>query len=238
MLQVNAEKMSKSLGNFLLLKEVQERYPTPVIRLLMLQTHYRSPLDFSDSRLDETTHAYERLENLVRNLRWARSLAACGLGAPPEACGGLVLHIQAAREKFAAEMDDDFNTAGALAAVFELAKAANVFLSEYQVDLCVEDKDALLDAEEVVVELLGVLGIEIFEPQTCCYPVEVVALAADVASYGGTDPEEAVECLLACRSAARAEKDWGRADAVRDGLAGLGFSVEDTPQGARVSYSA
>jgi len=237
MLQVNAEKMSKSLGNFLLLKEVQERYPTPVIRLLMLQTHYRSPLDFSDSRLDETTHAFERLENLVRNLRWARSLAACGLGAPEGACSGLKLHIDAAREKFAAEMDDDFNTAGALGSVFELAKAANVFLADYQVDLCMEDKEALLQAEEVVVELLGVLGIEIAEPQACPYPVEVVSLASDIAGYSGDDPEEAVEALLASRSAARAQKDWPRADAVRDGLAALGFTIEDTPQGARVSYS-
>jgi len=237
MLQVNAEKMSKSLGNFLLLKEVQERYPTPVIRLLMLQTHYRSPLDFSDSRLDETTHAYERLENLVRNLRWARSLAACGLGAPEGACSGLRLHIDAAREKFTAEMDDDFNTAGALGSVFELAKAANVFLADYQVDLCMDDKEALLRAEEVVVELLGVLGIEIAEPQECPYPVEVVALASEVAGYSGDDPEEAVDALLASRAAARAEKDWARADRVRDGLAVLGFTIEDTPQGARVAYS-
>jgi len=237
MLQVNAEKMSKSLGNFLLLKEVQERYPTPVIRLLMLQTHYRSPLDFSDSRLDETTHAYERLENLVRNLRWARSLAACGLGAPEGACSGLRLHIDAAREKFTAEMDDDFNTAGALGSVFELAKAANVFLADYQVDLCMDDKEALLRAEQVVVELLGVLGIEIAEPQECPYPVEVVALASEVAGYSGDDPEEAVDALLASRAAARVEKDWARADRVRDGLAVLGFTIEDTPQGARVAYS-
>jgi len=236
MLQVNAEKMSKSLGNFLLLKDVLERYPAPVIRLLMLQTHYRSPLDFSDTRLDDTTHAYERLENLVRNLRWARSLAACGLGAPEGACSGLKLHIEAAREKFTSEMDDDFNTAGALAAVFELAKAANVFLADYQVDLCMEDKEALLDAEDVVVELLGVLGIEIAEPQTCAYPAEVVGVAAEIAGYAGCDAEEAVDALLAARSAARAEKNWARADAVRDGLAALGFTIEDTPQGARVSY--
>jgi len=238
MLQVNAEKMSKSLGNFLLLKEVLERYDVPVIRLLMLQTHYRSPLDFSDTRLDDTTHAYERLENLVRNLRWARSLAACGLGAPDEACSGLKLHIDAAREKFTAEMDDDFNTAGALAAVFELAKAANVFLADYQVDLCSDDKEALLDAEDLVVELLGVLGIEIAEPQTCCYPAEVVDLAREVAGFSGDDPEAAVDALLACRAAARVEKEWARADAVRDGLGALGFTIEDTPQGARVIYSS
>ncbi len=238
MLQVNAEKMSKSLGNFLLLKDVLERFDPNVIRLLMLQTHYRSPLDFSDSRLEETTHAYDRLENLVRNLRWARSLAACGLGAPADACSGLETHVTAARQKFEAEMDDDFNTAAALAAVFELAKAANVFLAEYQTDLCATDKDALLEAESTVVELLGVLGIHMVEHVAAVYPPEVLALARDVAGYAGDDAEAAVDALLATRAAARTEKNWALADAVRDGLAGLGFTIEDTVQGARVSYDA
>lgn len=239
MLQVNAEKMSKSLGNFLLLRDVLERYPAPVVRLLMLQTHYRSPLDFSDARLDETIHAFERLENLVRNLRWVRSLAACGLGAPAEAGGDLESVISAARAKFEAEMDDDFNTAGALAAVFELAKAGNKFLAEYQADLCGEDKDRLLAAEKTVVELLGVLGVSVEEAEAeVVYPPEVLDLARDLAGYGGSDYEAALDALLAARQAARTERNWAMADAVRDGLSRLGFTVEDTPQGARVIYSA
>ncbi len=236
MLQINAEKMSKSLGNFKLLKDVLESYDPTIIRLLMLQTHYRSSLDFSDTRLEETTHAYERLANLVRNLRWARDVAACGFGAPPEALTGLRAAIEAAREKFEAEMDDDFNTAGALAAVFELAKVANTFLAQYQTDICEEDRLVLLQAEDVVVSLLRVLGIEIAGDQTCCYPSEVVDLARDVAGYQGSDPEDAVSALLATRAAARTEKNWGLADVVRDGLTRLGFQIEDTPQGARVIY--
>lgn len=236
MLQINSEKMSKSLGNFKLAKDVLEAYPLPVIRLLMLQTHYRSQLDFSDTRLEETTHAYERLANLVRNLRWARDLAACGMGVPTDALEGLRAAIDATRQKFAAEMDDDFNTAGALAAVFELARAANQFLGDYQTDLCEDDRLVLCEAEAIVVEMLGVLGIEIEEDQTCCFPLEVVDIAAEIAEYDGGDPEEAVEALLAARAAARAEKDWARADAVREGLTGLGFVIEDTPQGARVIY--
>jgi cysteinyl-tRNA synthetase len=237
MLQVNAEKMSKSLGNFLLLKEVLERYETPVIRLLMLQTHYRSPLDFSDSRLDETIHAYERLANLVRNLRWARTLVAEGSGAPAEACSGLKLHVDTCRSKFEADMDDDFNTAAALGAVFELAKAANVFLSEFQVDLCPEDKEALAAAEETVVELLGVLGIEIGDEKESAYPPEVLELAKGLAGYVGSDTAAAVQALLATRAAARTDKNWALADSVRDGLQLLGFSIEDTPQGARVVFT-
>ena len=237
MLQVNEEKMSKSLGNFLLLKDVLERYPASVIRLLMLQTHYRSPLDFSDARLEETTHAYERLANLVRNLHWARDLSAEGPGAPAELCSSLTLHVDTCRKKFIAEMDDDFNTAAALAAVFELAKAANVFLMEYQVDLCEEDKIALRVAEETVVELLDALGIEIAPAAEGEYPPEVISLASQIAGYRGDDPKEAVDALLAERADARAQREWERADAVRDGLTAIGFTIEDTPQGARVIYS-
>ena len=236
MLQINSEKMSKSLGNFKLLKDVLEHYNATVIRLLMLQTHYRSSLDFSDSRLDETINAYNRLANLLRNLRWARDLAVCGMGVPAEALDGLRAAIEAAREKFEFEMDDDFNTAGALAAVFELAKAGNSFLAEYQADLCEADRQVLLEAEGVVVSQLRVLGIEISPDASCCYPLEVVDLACEVAGFQAQDPEGAVEALLAARSAARAQKDWTRADAVRDGLARFGFQIEDTPQGARVIY--
>jgi len=237
MLQVNAEKMSKSLGNFLLLKDVLERYDPNVIRLLMLQTHYRSPLDFSDSRLDDTIHAYDRLANIVRNLRWARTLSASGTGAPAEVCSSLRFDVENARTKFEAEMDDDFNTAGALAAVFELAKAANVFLSEYQVDLCAEDKLAIADAESTVVELLGVLGIRVPDQAEAKYPPELLQLALDLAGYSGSDPEAAAGALLAARAAARTDKNWALADAVRDGLARLNFTVEDTPQGARVIFN-
>ena len=236
MLQINSEKMSKSLGNFTLLKDVLASYDRAVIRLLMLQTHYRSSLDFSDTRLEETTHAYDRLANLVRNLRWARTLSACGLGAPSEPAEALESATAATSEKFRAEMDDDFNTAGALAAVFELAKIANNFLAEYQADLCESDCAVLTRADDTVVGLLRVLGIEIAEDQTAGFPGEVVDLARDIADYAGNDTGAAVDALLASRATARVEKDWARADAVRTGLAALGFLIEDTPQGARVIY--
>lgn len=236
LLQVNAEKMSKSLGNFMLLKDVLERYDAPVIRLLMLQTHYRSPLDFSTQRLDEARSAYERIVNLVRNLRWARSTPAGGFGAPDNARTALLDAIAAARGKFESEMDDDFNTAGALGAIFELARAANTFLAENQTDLSTVDLVALSESEAVVVELLAVLGVHVIEPRKAGYPTEVVALATELAGYAGSDPDAAVEALLAARSVARSERNWGAADAVRDGLAALGFSIEDTAQGSRVAY--
>jgi cysteinyl-tRNA synthetase len=236
MLQINQEKMSKSLGNFLLLKDVLALYDKNVIRLLMLQTHYRSSLDFSDSRLEEAKVAYARLSNLLRNLRWARDLAVCGTGVATGAIEGLTSAVTAAREKFTAEMDDDFNTAAALAAIFELAKAANTFLAHYQLDLCEEDRRVLCAAEDVVVDLLGVLGIETDEEEKAVYPPAVFELAKDVAGYEGTDAQEAVDALLKTRSVARAEKNWELADVVRGGLTRIGFQIEDTPQGARVLY--
>lgn len=236
MLQINSEKMSKSLGNFTLARDVIARYPVPVIRLLMLQTHYRSSLDFSDSRLDETATAFERLENLVRNLRWARTSVADGVGIGESALSQLRGAIGEAQQKFEAEMDDDFNTAGALAAVFELARVANAFLSERQGELAGCDVLVLAEAEDAVTRLLGVLGVEIAGEKATAYPPEVLALAKELGGYGGDDIEEALEALLGARADARAAKDWAAADAVRNGLASLGFVIEDTPQGARVDF--
>jgi len=237
LLQVNAEKMSKSLGNFMLLKDVLGQYDAPVVRLFMLQTHYRSPLEFSTERLDEARTAYERLGNLVKNVRWARTASTRGFGAPTDARQVLVDSIAATRSKFEDEMDDDFNTAGGLGAIFELAKAANTFLAEHQADLSTEDFVALAEAESVVVELLEVLGISLTETRRAGYPPEVIGLAEQLAGYAGTDPEQAVNALLAARAAARSEKNWAAADAVRDGLEALGFCVDDTPQGARCEYA-
>ena len=174
MLQINSEKMSKSLGNFTLLKDVLGRYNATVIRLLMLQTHYRSSLDFSDSRLDETIHAYNRLANLLRNLRWARDLAVCGLGVPAEALDGLRAAIEATREKFEFEMDDDFNTAGALAAVFELAKAGNTFLADYQATCARTTGSCCSRPRTWSCPCCACSASRYRADQTCCYPLEVV----------------------------------------------------------------
>ncbi|MDO8915170.1 MAG: cysteine--tRNA ligase [Coriobacteriia bacterium] len=237
MLNINAEKMSKSLGNFTLLKDVLTSYPAPVLRLLMLQTHYRSPLDFSTERLDEATVALGRVATLVRNLRWARSEPPADSGAPDSQREALASAIDDARAKFTAEMDDDFNTAGALAAVFELARTANSFLASSQQTLSAADHAILAGAETTVIELLSVLGVTLQEQTTTGdYPREVIAVAAELAGYDGDDTSLAVDALLAARAAARSERNWAAADIVRDELARIGFAIEDTPTGARVVY--
>ncbi len=237
LLQVNAEKMSKSLGNFMLLRDVLDRYPAPVVRLLMLQTHYRSPLDFSLDRLDEARAAYERIETLIRNIRWTRGTTPTMEGRSEEERERLTAAISGAQDSFVAEMDDDFNTAGALGALFELVRAANTFMTASDSALATADLVALSDVEDVLVESLGALGVEIGGARQQGYPPEVVELARELAGYRGDDPAGAVDALLAARAVARTERNWAAADAVRDGLARFGISVEDTAQGARITLA-
>ena len=233
MLRINSEKMSKSLGNFLLLKDVLETCNPSALRLLMLQTHYRSPLDFSDARLAEADTSYGHLCTTVRNLRWAAEHAAEDAeGNPSE----LDQAREAMRTGFVEAMDDDFNTAGGLAAIFSFANECNRFLESHD-RMNAADREAALLSADAIEELMGVLGIAMpASGDADEWPVEVCDLAARTCNYAGDDPHAAADALLEARAQARAEKNWALADAVRDGLAALGFTIEDTPNGARVSY--
>ncbi len=237
MLQINSEKMSKSLGNFKLLRDVLETTDPAVLRFLMLQTHYRSPLDFSDERLSEAEAALGRIKNAVKNLDWLIENAA---DAPsPLNTRALMDASRKAKLAFIVAMDDDINTSKALGEIFDYLADVNARTAGKTISL--SDVPPVRQARDLIVELMGVFGVDVAADEAAGsegsdYPVEVVALAAEVAGFAGADPAEAVEALLAARTEARAAKDWGRADAVRDGLAGLGFVIEDTPQGARVSY--
>jgi len=234
MLQINSEKMSKSLGNFMLLRDVLQYTKPQVLRMLMLQAHYRSPLDFSQDRLDEAASSLERIENSLRNLMWV-----CDAGGD-EATSVDLDALEAAAQKMRADfieaMDDDFNTAGALGAIFSFIGEENAALDRACV--CRKDAARVRACGELVMELLGVLGIAVeCGDDGCRYPVETVALAAEQAGYAGSDPAEAVEALLDARAAARKERNWATADAIRDGLKALGLVIEDTPQGARVTMA-
>ncbi len=238
LLQVNAEKMSKSLGNFLLLKDVLERHAPQTVRLLMLQTHYRSPLDFSPERLDEAARAFDRLVTPLRNLAWAeRTATATGAVASADELDAFDRAPGVARDAFVAAMDDDFNTAGALAALFDLVREMNTFLERYGIGEGGAHAARLDAAAATLTGLLGVLGLRI-EPDAPSteYPAEVLALAAELADYAGGDTRAAVDALLSARARARVDRDWAMADAVRDGLGALGFTIEDTVSGARVTF--
>ena len=230
MLLINGEKMSKSLGNFFTLKEVLDKYPADVVRLLMLQTHYRSPLDFSFDRLDGAVGTLERIRGTVANLRWAAESAPQD-GELNDADRALGAEIDKATAEFTRQMDDDFNTAGALAAIFGLVTAANTYLADAGEDTSTA---VALRASDALAELLGVLGVESVRPAETAFPHELVDLAAKEAGYAGDDPEEAADALVAARAEARAAKNWAVADAIRDGIAALGLVVEDTAAGTRI----
>ena len=230
MLRVEGEKMSKSLGNFYTLKEVLDKYPAGAVRILMLQTHYRSPLDFSFERLDGAVGTLERLQTCVKNLRWAAHNSAQD-GELNDAYRALGAAIDTAVADFTTQMDDDFNTAGGLAAIFALVTAANTYLDQAGADTSTA---LALRASDAIVELADVLGIQLDRESASDLPAELVDLARAQAGYEGDSAEEAAEVLLQARQEARAAKNWALADAIRDGIAALGLVVEDTAAGARL----
>ena len=236
MLTIDGEKMSKSLGNFYTLKDVLDKYPADAVRLLMLQTHYRSPLDFSFKRLDGAVGSIERLQGVVKNLRWAADNASTKSHELTDADRALGDAVTAAREGFVESMDDDFNTAGALASVFGLVTAANAYLAEAGDNATTS---VTLRASDTIVELLVALGIESVRPAAEGeLPAGIVPLAEKYAAYEGSDVSDAASALLDARAKARSAKEWATADAIRDGLAELGLVIEDTAAGQRVKVKA
>ena len=235
MLQINAEKMSKSLGNFMLLHDVLEATRPEALRMLMLQTHYRSPLDFSEERLAEADAALVRIENAVRGLDWAIEHAQ-DVPSPLDT-RALIDRTRETRTAFIVAMDDDFNTCAALGTVFTFIGEVNAQVADKTVSLT--DVAALKQARQAIVDLMGALGISVEAPAASgpAFPPEVVALAKEWAGYAGESPAEAADALLAARAEARANKQWDVADGIRDGLAALGLAIEDTPQGPRVSLA-
>ncbi|MBR0404235.1 MAG: cysteine--tRNA ligase [Eggerthellaceae bacterium] len=238
MLQINGEKMSKSLNNFFLLRDILETVDPAVLRFLMLQTHYRSPLDFSDERVDEAGVGLERVLNAVKSLDWAIDNAQ-GTDSVLDAAQVNEL-VREMRMNYIVSMDDDFNSPKALGQLFDFVASANSLVAGKS--LSADDAQAARQMRDLIVELMGVFGIDVEATLAAAqgddgYPVEVVALAQELAGYAGDSPAEAVEALLDARAAARKEKNWAVADGVRDGMAALGFTIKDTPQGAQVEFA-
>ena len=132
-------------------------------------------------------------------------------------------------------MDDDFNTAGGLAALFTLVSSANTYLDKHAGQVVPE---LARDAAQTITELLGVLGIELQSQDKSDLPAELLDLAKQYASYDGNDIAEAAKFVLDARTSARAKKNWSLADAIRDALAELGLIVEDTAAGPRLTHKS
>ncbi|MBQ9021838.1 MAG: cysteine--tRNA ligase [Eggerthellaceae bacterium] len=230
------EKMSKSLGNFLLLRDVLQEVPANVLRMLCVQTHYRSPMEFSSERLDEAKAALERIESLLNRIDWACENAQ-DIPSPFDT-KALEATVRDARVDFIVAMDDDFNTAGGLGVIFGLVSDLNTELGDKTIS--VADVPVFKEIRHFLADLMNIFGVELGAKAAGAnsYPAEVLDLARELTSYAGDSAEEAVQALLDARAAARAAKDFATADAVRDGLVALGFVIEDTPQGARVTFAS
>ncbi len=204
---MGSEKMSKSLGNTLAIRDIVKRHDPEALRLWLLGTHYRHPIEFTEERLREAGRALDRLRRLAHDVQLFAARDG-GAGGPVGAGFG-----QAA-ERFEAAMDDDFNTPQALAALFDLGSRLYE-LRERAATEAPARRDFLAGVAEL--QRLGrVLGL--FERD---------------AGPGG--PPRNVETLAAEREAARRQRDFGRADALRDEIHRLGWAVEDTPAGPRLA---
>ncbi|OAT85301.1 cysteine--tRNA ligase [Desulfotomaculum copahuensis] len=222
---VNQEKMSKSLGNFFLVREILEKFPPPVVRFFLLSTHYRSPLDFDDEKLAAAGRGLERIKTSIRLLAEAMGRGS-GSEKPPAAGDDFPATLEKYRQDFIAAMDDDFNTALAIGIFFELAREVNTYLQDGSKGGGLRQDD-LAKAMSLFFDFNRVLGL---------FPVDVTAGRIRLEEPAGDDDKLTaglIALLLEVRGQARARKDWAAADRIRDGLKELGIILEDTPQGVR-----
>ena len=217
--RINEEKMSKSLGNFLTIEDILRRVPSEALRLFLVSTHYRSPVDFSDQSLIDAQRACERLHETL-----ARVEQKLGSSFAPVAGGGAVRAPEAAslpesvrpfHEQFVTAMDDDLNTARALGVVFDEVREINRLLDAGT------DTQAIAEHHGNFSRLGGVLGV-LRHPASSYLEAEKGRHVAD----SGIDPAE-IERLIAERAAARKAKDFKRGDAIRDELLARGVVLKD-----------
>ncbi len=201
MLQIGGEKMSKSLGNIVSIKEFLSKRDADVMRMLVLMGSYRAPLIFSDETQDAAEKSLERIKSALR----PASPSAKGL--PAGNASELAVTADSTKTGFIAAMDDDFNTPLALAALYELVKAINTSRDNGATD------DQLTPAQQTLRELTGVLGLQLKE------------------KTGSSEAEAQVNALIAERSEARKQKQWARSDQIRDQLKEMGVTIEDTKDG-------
>ena len=244
---LGAEKMSKSLGNTLSIRDLVGRHDPEALRLYLIGTHYRAPVEWTEEGVHDSARALERLRDLVRGEREVD-------GDAPADAGTLVQDVAAFTARFRAAMDDDFNTPQALAAIFDLTSK----LYAYR-DQMVLGKRAAAPFSEALAALTSharVLGL-LERPSPRREGWGFIPRSADGASrvrarasHAYTAPSDEgpadwwvstqarIESLVAERDEARGRREWGRADAIRIDLEGMGARIEDTPAGTRWKWKS
>ena len=204
-LNIDNRKMSKSLGNFFTVREIGEKYNLQVLRFFMLSAHYRSPLNFSAELMEASKNGLDRIINAVENLKYLEGNAQTQELTDAERESLTVLTEY--EKKFDDAMDDDFNTADAISAIFELVKYANTNVNESS------SKAYVTAVKEKIMALSDILGLIVEKKEEI--------LDADI------------EKLIEERQAARKAKNFARADEIRDELLGKGIVLKDTREGVK-----
>ena len=205
-ISIDSKKMSKSLGNFFTVREAAEAYGYENIRMFMLMSHYRSPLNYSGDILIQAKQALERLKTAKNTLEF---IIKNGSDALKDNEKEFISTLPRYRERFVEALDDDFNTADAIAVLFEFARESNSLAAAPE-----PSGEFAKAALEIFCELADVLGLFYFDN-------DAETLDAQV------------EELIQARGIARSEKNWAEADRIRDKLNEMGIILEDTPQGVK-----
>jgi cysteinyl-tRNA synthetase len=202
MLQFSGEKMSKSVGNLVTISQFLSQHEADVLRMLVLNSSYRSPLTYNEEVVEQSERALERLRSAIRTPIHGTDHAA------PQTAQTLQLQMETTRQGFIEAMDDDFNTAGALGQLFDLVRAVNQAR-----DAGVEASD-LKSAQNLLIELTEVLGLRLERTHT-----------------PETQVDPFVELLIEVRNELRNQKLWALSDKVRDRLGELSVILEDSKEG-------
>ena len=209
---VDNEKMSKSLGNFFTVRDIVEKFPYEVIRFFILSGHYRMPINFSDELLKAAQNGLERIMTAVESSDFILANAS-GLHPEDAAAKELADATSGAKASFIANMDDDMNTADAITSVYTLVRVLNTHLTAKDVS-----EKEIKAAADMICELMNVLGLDV---------------RAILKKDSGI-PSDVMD-LVNQRVEAKKNKDFAKADALRDQVSAMGYQIKDTPQGPQVT---